>query len=182
MKNREPKGAMEIAYQKSEIAEKALFGDEQGEQVVEQENTEQQLIDETIAKYFAYNTRVNQDKKEVKSLGEKLKSFFKIGDQHTTKDGYELSITKQEKTNMNNEKLIEILKATGHSNAVKTIEVPDDKMVEELLYSGQLTAVDIAPAVSINIVAVLKVKFGGKKDAKQKKTPAKKVQPAKEVF
>lgn len=119
-------------------------------------------MDNEIKRYYHTNERAKEDKKLLDKLKSTLKKKFKIGDSYSTEEGYSLEINKQTRTSMNNEMLLDILKENGFTEAVKTIEVPDDQVVEELLFSGKLTTEMISPAVNEKEIAVLKVTYNEK--------------------
>lgn len=115
---------------------------------------------EKVEKFYDIHSRLNALKKvddplnkEIKQhlLDNKLPTFISDG-------GYTATVRKQEKPSASPEKMVRKLRALGFEEAIETVEVPNQKVIEELIYAGRLSAAELADCVDVKEVFVLTVK------------------------
>lgn len=118
----------------------------------------------------------DQSQKDFKKQRDKLNNQIKEGMEseeleEMSAGGYTATRNVQERTSMDSDTLLKILKDRKLTKAIKVVEMPDEQVVEDLMASGELTTEDISPAVRVKEVVVLKIK---KDKPKKKTTKAKK--------
>lgn len=124
-------------------------------------------LEEAIKKYFPINTRRKEIAKEEEELKKTIKSYMKVGEKFTAGD-LSCEIQRQDKSYLDKEQVVEMLKSRGFTHAIKTVEVPDSDELERLIASGQIEPHQLQECMIEKIVGVLKVKqTGGKKNEKK---------------
>lgn len=122
------------------------------------ESSKENIIDELIEKYY----QVKEDEKEVKQvvdeLNEKIKTYFKENnlDKYEA-NGYKASVTKAVKKKYIDKLLIPRLKSLGFSEAIDTVEVINNDVLESLLYNNKLKIEDIEDCQNIQETISLRV-------------------------
>jgi hypothetical protein len=149
----------------------------QAEQVEEEivvDPEEQAKIERKIERYYELDQEEKSAKKQKEPLNTDIKSFMK-----KTKSGeltvgeVQASFQIQERTSMNEEALVKKLKSLirkdkSLKDLVVKKEVPNMKMVEDLIYNGSLDAQMLESCVEKKHVEVLSVKKLSKKKKQQK--------------
>lgn len=127
------------------------------EQVIEEIKQAEQ---EKSAGYYYSLTKI---KACVEALMKPLNSFFKE-DMALKKlksmevDGYTLAISEQDKSTLNQERMIALLEAKGlKGEGVKTVEVVDEIKLHEFLQDGRVTPNEVSACLNKIIVPVLRV-------------------------
>lgn len=117
-------------------------------------------MNELASKYYELNETKNRVTKELKPLNEEIKSSLKeIGlTKMDTENGYRVEIGTQNRSTVDSEKLVALLKLKGFDHAIQTIEIPDESIVERLVFSGELSAEEYSACINQKIVSTLKIK------------------------
>lgn len=110
--------------------------------------------------YYELNETKNRVTKELKPINEEIKSSLaEIGlNKLDTDNGYRIEIGTQNRSTVDEEKLVALLKLKGFNEAVKTIEVPDEALVERLVFSGELSSEEYSACINQKIISALKIK------------------------
>jgi len=124
-----------------------------------------------IQEFYALNTESNRLKKLKDPINDSIKTQIKEvyavadGDSITVNAGDVQAIYQSiEGVSINQTMLMEILKKNNLSQAIKTIEVVDSDVVEQLIYDGVLNPFDIEPCnekkytIKLTVKAVKKPK------------------------
>lgn len=113
-----------------------------------------------VPEYFEVDEMQKSYKKKRDKLNSKIKSTVTEGISYieTEKGNFELNKSIQERTKLDEEQAVKILKELGHEGAVKTVEVPDQEALEDLIFQGLISPEQLASAVQVNKVEVLKIK------------------------
>jgi hypothetical protein len=81
----------------------------------------------------------------------------KLGVASFMEDGVVLTLGEQDKSTLNQEKMVKLLTEKGFRGyAVRTIDVVDDEKLSELVYAGHITPQEVADCTDKKIVKVLK--------------------------
>ena len=102
----------------------------------------EQTLEELIPLYGEQNTQCNALKKVVADLNSKIKAAI-----HTKKsenkdievDGWKCKLSVEESSNMNEERLLEFLKAHNIKGIIKTKEYVDFDALEKVIYAGDIS-------------------------------------------
>lgn len=108
-----------------------------------------------------YNTKSTADsfKKDADKLNKEIKQEMKAGGLKNIDTGKVVATYGvQERTSMNRDKLLKRLKDLGLQEAIKTVEVPNETVVEDLIYKGHLDASKIQDCIEVKEVEVLRIK------------------------
>lgn len=111
--------------------------------------------------------KIDAEQKRLKKLGDplkdKIKKYMNQNGLDTFKEGpVTASFKIHERTSMNEDKLLSKLKSLGLSEAIKTVEVPDQAVIEELIYEGRLDPIELDDCIIRKNVEVLRVTGGDK--------------------
>lgn len=111
--------------------------------------------------------KIDAEQKRLKKLGDplknKIKKYMLQNGLDTFKEGpVTASFKIQERTSMNEDKLVSKLKSLGLFEAIKTVEVPDQAVIEELIYEGKLDPIELDDCIIRKNVEVLRVTGGDK--------------------
>lgn len=116
-------------------------------------------FEQIIAEYYELNLQEKEAKDAKKPLNEEIKSEMSSRNLKTDKiGGFKVTVGTQDRSKMDSEKLVAKLKELGLTEAIKTVEVPDDAMIERLIYNDQLNAQVVQDCVIPNFVQTLTVK------------------------
>lgn len=118
---------------------------------------------ELVLKFARLDAEQKRLKKQSDPLKDDIKKYMSENDLDTFKEGpvsarYEV----QERRTMNESKLVERLKALGFTDAIRTVEVPDENAIEDLIYEGKLSPAELDDCVNIKHITRLTVKGGDK--------------------
>lgn len=113
--------------------------------------------EEKAAMYFELDSAEKKAKKAKEPIGASLKKEF---DQKGTYEVGEYAIVRgiQERTKMDEDKLIAKLKELGFEQAIKTKEVVDEDLVEELIFQEKIPADLLESCVDVTYVHTLSIK------------------------
>lgn len=125
--------------------------------------TEEEIFRNHVVTFAVLDAEQKKLKKESDPLKDRIKKYMGDNDLDTFKEGpvtakYQI----QERKSMNEPMLVNKLKALGLDDAIKTVEVPDQAAIEELIYAGELDPADLDECVIRKNVTVLKVTGGDK--------------------
>lgn len=117
-------------------------------------------INQLAETYYTLNETKNQVTKELKPINEEIKnSLAEINlKKLDTENGYRIEIGSQNRSTVDEEKLVALLKLKGFNEAIKTIEVPDEALVERLVFSGELSPEEYSACINQKIISTLKIK------------------------
>lgn len=123
------------------------------------ENEQVNTLPELVKEYFKYDQDEKKASKFKKPLNEKIKKAMREGNvEIVAVDDIVATFKIQNRTSMNEARLLEKLKELGLTQAIQTIEKPDAGVIEALIYDGVLDASDLASCSDTSEVAVLSVK------------------------
>lgn len=107
-------------------------------------------INEIIDEFFIKKTKADALKKEHEKLNKEIKSIL-VSDTHfvvlgSKKKNNHVVVTdncvaeyyETDTVRMNEDKLLEFLKANGYEKAIKTVEVLDSDALESMIYNGEI--------------------------------------------
>lgn len=122
-----------------------------------------QNFDETIQQYAELDAEAKALKKQLDPMNKDIKSHMKFAGLKKYEVGdIKVSYNVQERTNMNEDALVEKLRGLGLTEAIKTVEKPNEAVIEQLIYEGKLPASELESCIEKKYIEVLKV-TGGKK-------------------
>lgn len=102
-------------------------------------------------------------KKQADPLKDRIKKHMSENDMDTFKDGpVTASFKIQERKTMSEARLLSKLKSLGLESAIKTVEVPDQQAIEDLIYEGALDPSELDDCIDRKYVEVLRVSGGDK--------------------
>lgn len=114
-----------------------------------------------IATQIYYDLKEESDKvtKALKPINEQIKSFMSEQAQSDIQfnNGLKVIIGTQNRSQVDKDKLVALLKAQGLTQAIKTVEIPDELEVERMVYSGILPQELYMQAIKENYIKTLKV-------------------------
>lgn len=117
----------------------------------------------TVEKYVELDAQQKALKKELDPMNKEIKAHMKSNNMKEFKTAdFKVSFSVQERTSMNEDALLKKLKALGLTEAIVTVEKPDETVLEKLIYEGKLDASELESCIERKFVEVLKV-TGGKK-------------------
>lgn len=114
-------------------------------------------LEQKAAKYYELDKQEKDAKKAKTPIGDEFKSLYPTKGQY---EAGEFMIVRgtQERTNMNEERLIQKLKDLGFNEAIATKEVPNQEVIESLIYEGKLPAEVLQSCVDVQYVQTVQVK------------------------
>lgn len=116
------------------------------------------IILSKVETYVELDSEAKEIKKQMDPMNKAIKAHMKKYGLKTLASGkVKVLYSVTEKTSMNSAKLISTLKELGLEEAIKTIELPDDAVIQDLIYSGRLAPSDVGHCVETKFVEVLKV-------------------------
>lgn len=108
--------------------------------------------------YFRLTRLKGMVEKLIKPMNEHFKTdMLTKGDTTRVADGYKLIITEQDKSTVDDEKLVKLLKKKKLKAAIIKVEKPDHAAVEMLVSSGEITPQELAFCQIPKFVKVLNV-------------------------
>jgi len=115
-------------------------------------------LGEQVKKYFAFDQAEKTAKKDKEPLNKSIKLEMRTsGLKEFNSDGIVADFSTQQRTTMNEAKLLVKLKELGLDNAIETVEKPNQAVVEDLVYNGKLDPAVLAGCIETKEVEVLKV-------------------------
>lgn len=128
------------------------------------------MFEESVKTYYDVDTRHKELGKQRTKLNNIIKNHLaETGEETVEVDNLVVKRGVQERTSMDKDKAVEILKSMGMSQAIKTVEVPDEEALDNLIFSGDIQPADLAPAITVKEVVTLSVKPKKVKRPKPKK-------------
>lgn len=135
------------------------------------ESRELKNLEKIIDQYQQENSKKQELEKELKSKNAFIKGkLSELGQDVYETDNCRATITYQNKTSMDEEKAIEILKQHCDEEELKSLKVIRTKeyidydALESLIYNGGIAAEKLEPAQNINVVSALRVVLRKKKE------------------
>jgi hypothetical protein len=120
-------------------------------------------IIEKVTNYAQLDAKTKQLEELKKPLNAEIKEFMKAnGLKEVVAGAIKAVFGKQERVSMNQEKLLDKVKQLGLNQAIKTVEVVDEQILESMIFNGELNASEIEECMEKKIVETLSIK-GGKK-------------------
>lgn len=121
---------------------------------------------EMVKEYYKYDTAEKAAKKSKELLNKEMKKMMRSADlEEFETEELIATFSIQERSSMNEVKLVAKLKELGFTDAIETVEKPNAGVLETLIYDGKLDPALIADCEITKEVEVLSVKKkkGGKK-------------------
>lgn len=117
------------------------------------------MLSELITEYFTNKTELDRIKKTTDKLNSQIKEKMLEGNLDKFDTGTSVAMLgKQERVTVNQDKLLQKLKDMKIDKPIKTIEVLDESILEDMVYSGELDASIVAECTETKNIYVLKVK------------------------
>jgi hypothetical protein len=126
-------------------------------------------FEQKVKRYYELDQEKKAIEKEHKPLNEEIKEYMRTEEMDSfTVEDIVAELKTQERKNMNAEKLVARLKELGFTEAIQTVEVPNEEKINELIYEQKLDPNALSDCVEIKPVYVLSVKKvkGAKKSGK----------------
>lgn len=133
-----------------------------------QEKLDRMANEEDLARYVELGAEIKALQDERNILNKVIKTFFRNEPGKYQIGDYVANLYEQDKSKMDEERLVELLKSKGLHDCLKVVMTYDEAKVEEALYKGQLTKEELDSCIiTIKPLALLvkKVKNGGSKKA-----------------
>jgi hypothetical protein len=125
-------------------------------------------LKEKVTKYYEVDTQVKSLTSEKSKLNASIKADMKAGNLKDFEvDGIKAVYNSYDKSSMNQDKLLQRLKDLGLTQCIKTVEVVDEKVLEDMIYKDEVKAVkfeDCAVVTPVETLTVKKVKKSKKGD------------------
>ena len=118
------------------------------------------VLYDLVETYKINNGEMAKLKKVVDETNKKIKetmTLMKLNNV-STPTGITAKLSEQDRASINSDGLVAKLKQLGISTAIKVIEVPDDAMIERMIYDKELDPQIVADCTVHKIIHVLKVK------------------------
>lgn len=124
-----------------------------------EENAIIKELDQSIQEYYKYDKSEKDAKKLKKPLNEKIKSFMKeIKSSVYTAGNVKAIFKTQERTKLNEDKLLAKLNDLGRSDCIVMKPTVDVDKVEDLIYKGELDGKILSDCIEVKHVETLTVK------------------------
>ena len=121
--------------------------------------TTQTNMEQLVQEYFEVDTQMKLLDARKKQLNQTLKTYMRENSlKEFNANGIRLVFGVQNRTDMNEEKLLRRLHELGLNTAIKMVEVPDQVEIENLLYNGQLSPDTLADCTVTKTIETLTVK------------------------
>lgn len=118
-----------------------------------------QDLNKLVNSFYDLKSTADSYKKQANNLNKDIKNEMKAGGLKNIDTGRVVAtFSVQERTSMNQDKLLKRLKDLGLHQAIKTVEVPNETAVEDLIYKGHLDASKIQDCIEVKEVEVLRIK------------------------
>ena len=112
--------------------------------------------------YYELTQEKSQLEKKIKPYNEAFKKFMAKGNmKEFEENGYKLLLTEQDRSTMNDDRLVALLKAKGLTGAIAIKEVPVAEEVEQAVFEGLITPEEFASCMDTKKATVLNVKKVG---------------------
>ena len=113
----------------------------------------------SVKQYFELIKQKSEIEKQIKPLNESYKRSMSADNQtEFIEDGYKLELKEQDRSKMNNERLVALLKKKGYPTAIEIKLVAKEDVVETLVFEGKITPAELDSCIDKNIIKVLTVK------------------------
>jgi hypothetical protein len=123
--------------------------------------SEELKILQVIENYGKIDAEYKLLDKEKKALNKKLKAYMQSEEINSLEGrGYVLSYNEQVRTKIKEDEMVQKLKDLGLHQAIKVKEIPDEEMIEKLIYTGEIYPQDLDSCIERKVVPVLKIKKG----------------------
>ena len=124
-----------------------------------EENAIIKELDQSIQEYYKYDKSEKDAKKFKKPLNEQIKSFMKeIKSSVYTAGNVKAIFKTQERTKLNEDKLLAKLNDLGRSDCIVMKPTVDVDKVEDLIYKGELDGKILSDCIEVKHVETLTVK------------------------
>lgn len=117
-----------------------------------------ELTYDLAQRYYMINSEYARLKKERDKLNAEIKGYMG-GVTNTVVGDIEVKIVPQDKSKMNAEKTIALLKEKGLTKCIQTKEIVNEGELEQALYTGEISQEDLSTCIELNIINTLKVKL-----------------------
>ena len=115
-----------------------------------------------LEQYWILSKRLKEIENEKNVLNKVIKSYFDNKPGVYQIGNYVANIYEQDRSKMDEEKLVKLLKSKGLHDCLKLVISFEEDKVEEALYKGQLTPEELSECIVPNKVLSLLVKKGSK--------------------
>lgn len=116
-------------------------------------------LDQRVELFYNLDQQIKSLGKEADPIKQEIKDEMKAGGMKSVETPTAIAeLSTQERTKMNEDKLVLKLKALGLTEAIAIKEVPNSEVIEQLVFEGKLAAEELASCVEVTYVDVLKVK------------------------
>lgn len=102
-----------------------------------------------IERYYELVAKIKQLEDEKKVMNKVIKSYFNNTPGIYKVNGYKVNIYEQDRSKVDQDMLVEILKKKGLNDCLKVVVIPDEDKVEEALYCGRLTQQELEPCLQV---------------------------------
>lgn len=120
-------------------------------------------LKDVLLKFAQYDAEQKRLKKISEPLKKQIKDYMSENDIEKLEEGPVVAqFQRQERVSTNEEKLVDKLKSLGFDKAIRTVEVPDQEVIEELIYQGELNPAELDDCVIRKEIERLTVKGGDK--------------------
>lgn len=113
-------------------------------------------FEDNVQEYYEKNSQKLLLEKQIKPLNEAIKKEMN-DDLKKDIGNYEIKIITQDRSKVNESKLIALLKELDLNHAIKMVETIDEAMIERLIYSGDISQEDYAKCIDQKYVKTLKI-------------------------
>lgn len=118
-----------------------------------------EMLPEKVKKYYEYDAQEKSIKDQKEPIKDEIKKLMRTADLDKFEvEDLEASYKIQERTKMNEIKLLNRLKELGLTEAIEVVERPNIDKVETLLYDNKLDPALISDCLEIKEIEVLSVK------------------------
>jgi hypothetical protein len=117
-------------------------------------------LDKIIEMYTELKEECDKKGKVLNKLNTEIKSLLSTTEKYEN-DNYVVSCKKQERTSIDTDKIIPILKEKNLSHCIKLVENVDENNLKEALFNGLISQKDLKFAEKVTVVTVLKVNKRG---------------------
>jgi hypothetical protein len=116
-------------------------------------------INEKAKQYAELDAQIKKLDTIKKPLNSEIKDYMKDNGMDVIQgQGFGVHFGTQERVTMNEAKLLDKVKSLGLTDAIKTVEVVDQSLLEDLVFNGKLNPAEIEDCVERKIVETLTVK------------------------
>lgn len=122
-------------------------------------------INSAVSEYYALRERKKVIDARMKSLSERIKSYSQshgatsdTGSYYCENDTYYFGSVSKKSVSLDQEKALQYLKSHGMEDAIKSVEVVDEQVLEQYIADGSITAKDIESISSVKSTYSLDVK------------------------